>query len=184
MPLYRASQILRPTAVFSNAGGWDGNDGGANLHLYVDEFSADDADFIRGPTDALGVVHQAKVRLPTSGVLKPSVTHSHVLSYRYQKDAAGGQTTAIAVEVQNGDESIVANATHANVSENWTAGTLTLSAAQAANITDYNDLLVQVATDHDLGLGNRRGQVSFIQFLIPRPRMRDRMLRGKTGVGR
>lgn len=136
------AQFARPTAT-TTIGGFETEAAGVtNIHLQIDETSANDADYIiSDPTLTTDIYVTA-----LGTVEDPLSSSGHVVRYRYAKSAAGGATVGLLVELREGYVSegtpgtLIASATHADISETITAGTFTLSAGEANSITDYSDL--------------------------------------------
>jgi len=114
-------------------GSWTDDGGGTtNIYQSIDETVASDSDFIQSETNpASNSLYEATL----SNVTDPAVSTGHIVRYRYRKDNAD-QTINIVVRLKQG-ASTIASATHSNISTSFTAGTFTLSGAEADNITVY-----------------------------------------------
>jgi hypothetical protein len=130
------AQFARPDGDVS-VGAWTTNAGGTtNLFQTIDEASAGDADFVRSELSPSSSAYECSL----SDIEDPQSSAGHVVRYRYAKDAAGGQTVDLTVQLRQGTSTVIASATHTNISETVTAGSFTLSGAEADAITDYTDL--------------------------------------------
>jgi hypothetical protein len=122
---------------------WEEDDGTTtNIFDQIDESSADDNDYIRtvlAPTSDVYVTKLTTIEDPVS-------SSGHVFRYRYRKDAAGGAQINLVVELRQGytnegsPGTLIATATHNNIAETITAGSITLSGGEADSITNYADL--------------------------------------------
>lgn len=143
------AQFARPDADVTD-GNWIKSTGGnVDLYTMVDESSFSDADYIESgvapSTDA--------VVLRLSDVTDPVSSVNHVVRYRYGKDSAAGAQIDIVVQLRQGYVSegtpgtLIASQTHANVADGFTAGSFTLSGAEADAITDYTDLFIRITAN-------------------------------------
>jgi len=135
-------QFARPDADIVD-GAWVKSTGGnVDMFTMIDEATPDDVDYIQ--SELAPAASAYAVRL--SDVEDPLSDANHVVRYRYRKDAAGGATIGVTVQLRQGyvNESsqgtLIHSEVHANVGETWTAGTFTLTAPEAQAITDYSDL--------------------------------------------
>lgn len=140
------AQFARPDADTYNADGWTEDDGtGSPIFDQIDEAVADDLDYIRSALVPTNDVYVARL----SDVTDPLQSTGHVLRYRYAKDAAAGAQINLTVELRQGyvnegtQGTLIASATHNNIGNAITAGSITLSGAEADSITDYSDLFVR-----------------------------------------
>lgn len=127
---------LRPSADVS-VGSWT-NEVGSSTNLYqsIDEFSGDDGDYII--SDPAPVNSAVTFALPA--VTDPGNDTNHTVYYRYSK--TGDQSVSIIVRLKQ-DSTVIKSATHNNVSASFTDGSMSLSEAEAANITNYALLRVE-----------------------------------------
>jgi hypothetical protein len=139
------AQFARPSTD-TTRDNWEEDDGTtASIFDQIDESVADDADYIRTVLTPTSDVYVTKL----STLEDPLSSTGHVVRYRYGKDAAGGDQIDITVELRQGyvnegtPGTLIASATHTNVSSGWTAGTITLSGPEADAITDYTDLYLR-----------------------------------------
>lgn len=129
------AQFARPDGDTS-VGAWATNAGGTtSLFATIDESVANDADFVRSELAPNASAYECSL----SNIEDPVSSSGHVVRYRYAKDAAGGAQINLTVELRQGT-TVIASATHTNISDTVTAGSITLSGAEADAITDYTDL--------------------------------------------
>ena len=137
-------QFARPDGD-SAIGSWT-DDGGGTTDIYqsIDEAQeADDSDFIHSEANpASNSIYVATL----SNVTDPEVSHSHIVRYRYQKNDAN-QTINLIVRLKQGASTTIASNTHNGITTTWTDGEFTLSGAETDNITDYDDLRIEVEAD-------------------------------------
>jgi hypothetical protein len=137
------AQFARPIADLVNQS-WTEDDGTTtDLFDQIDEAVSDDADYVQSalaPTSDVYAVDLGTLEDPVSST-------GHVVRYRYKKNAAGGAQIDLTVQLRQGyvNEStlgtLIATAgTHTNISDTITAGSYTLSGAEADAITNYADL--------------------------------------------
>ena len=158
------AQFLRPDSTITT-NTWSGNINGADLHLDIGAEAASDTEFIANGTNSSDLSEV----IVGSFVEDPANRLNHIVRYRYSKSAAGGNARNITVGVYNG-ATLIAEQTHTGISEVWTAGTFTLSEAEANNITDYTDLRLRFTAAGTTGSqpANRRSvQVSWAEMEIP-----------------
>jgi hypothetical protein len=140
------AQFGRPSTDTVNES-WEEDDGTTvSIFDQIDEVSFDDADFIRS---ALIPTSDAYVTKLTS-VEDPISSTNHTARWRYAKSAAGGAQIDLTVQLRQGYVSevslgtlIATLGTHTNISDTITAGTYTLSGAEADAITNYADLFIR-----------------------------------------
>lgn len=126
---------VRPISDVSD-GTWTDQDGGTNLYAAIDETSASDTDYIKSADIEAGDSDVCEVLL--GAMSAPSVDTDHVIRYRYR--AQGDLTINLTVALRQGTGTQIASATHNGVGASYVDGVLTLSEAEAANITNYHDL--------------------------------------------
>lgn len=133
------AQFARPDSDVS-VGAWTTDAGGTtNLFQSIDESSASESDYIRSELAPSSSVYECGL----SNLVDPLSSAGHVVRYRYQKDAAGGATINLVVQLRQGASTVIASATHNGISETITAGSFTLSSGEADSITDYTDLRIR-----------------------------------------
>jgi hypothetical protein len=135
-------QLGRPVADFGTAAWHDQLGGTTALYAALSEVSPDDATYIEGP-DATLTPSEQKVRIAALG--DPVSSAGHVLRYRYEKDTAAGDSVNLTVTLYAADgTTVIASQQHTGITDTVTAGTLTLSGAEADAIpsADYATGLV------------------------------------------
>ena len=143
------AQLSRPSTDATLGGYTDQGGGAVSIFATIDEVAADDADYIQS---ALAPANAAYVTKLTS-VEDPQSSSGHVVRYRYQKNAAGGAQIDLTVQLREGDVNegtpgtLIAEWTHTNIPSAWTAGSQTLSGAQADAITNYADLFLRFVSN-------------------------------------
>ena len=143
------AQFGRPSTDTTREAWTDQAAGTTNIFQSIDEVVADDADYIQS---ALAPTTDAYVTKLTS-VEDPQVSTGHIVRYRYQKDAAGGAQIDLVVQLRQdyvsevAQGTLIASATHTNIPTGWTAGTFTLSGAEADAITNYANLFVRMTAN-------------------------------------
>lgn len=141
-------QELRPSADRDNTGLWTTGGGSAsNLYAEIDETATDDATtYIKTP-----ILTSSSTRDYTTDLQDGSDPYrnssTHTVSYRYRATNAG---TTLVVTLMQGSTTI-ATQTVTNASTSWTTGTLTLSTAEAAAITDWTDLRLRFQASYTTG---------------------------------
>lgn len=143
------AQFARPDADLLEDN-WTEDDGGVlDIFDQIDEVTADDVDYVHTGLAPVNDVYVARL----SDVTDPVSSTGHIIRYRYSKDAAAGATINLIVQLRQGyvnegtPGTLIASATHNGISETWTAGTFTLSGAEADAITDYADLALRFEAD-------------------------------------
>jgi hypothetical protein len=139
------SQFARPDADLTNQGFVNEVASGTNLYLSLDEVSADDADYAVSavaPTSDVYVCSLSTIEDPVSSA-------GHVVRYRYKKSAAAGAGIDLTVQLRQGYVSegamgtLIASATHADISSTAVSSAINLSGAEADSITNYADLALR-----------------------------------------
>ena len=138
-------QFARPSADTNNPGSYTDQAGGsASLFATIDESAANDADFIRSPTDPVNAVYVTKL----TSLTDPVSSAGHILRARVSTDvASGGNALDYTDELRQGYVNegslgtLIATLSQAGVSgTTWQDLAYTLSAAEADAITDYTAL--------------------------------------------
>lgn len=139
------AQFGRPSAD-TLRDNWEEDDGTTTaIYDQIDETPSDDADYIRTVLVPTNDVYVTKL----SALTDPLQSTGHILRYRYKKDAAAGAQINLTVELRQGyvnegsKGTLITSATHNNISDTITAGSITLSGGEADSITDYTDLYVR-----------------------------------------
>jgi hypothetical protein len=134
------AQFARPTSD-AHAGSWLTDTGAAtNLFATIDETTASDADYIRSPTDP----SNAPVVVKIGAITDPASSTGHIFRYRYLK--SGTATIDLVAQLRQGYVSegspgtLIASASHTNISASATTAALTLTGGEADAITNYGDL--------------------------------------------
>ena len=139
------AQFGRPSADTSIGTYTDQADGTTNIYTTIDEVSASDADYIKSvaaPSTAPYVTALSTLEDPVS-------SSGHVVRYQYAKDASGGAGIDLVVQLRQGyvnegtPGTLIASNTHAGITNTFTAGSFTLSGAEADAITDYTSLFLR-----------------------------------------
>lgn len=126
---------------------WEEDDGTTtSIFDQIDESSADDGDYIRtglAPTSDVYVTKLTTLEDPVS-------SSGHTVRVRRSKDAAGGATINLTVELrqaytnEGAQGTLIATVMSAvAIDENWTTTTYNLSGAEADAITDYTNLYLR-----------------------------------------
>jgi hypothetical protein len=141
------AQFGRPSADTNNPGGYTDQGGGSsNIYTKIDEVTYDDADYIRSPLAPSSSVYVTKL----SNLEDPVSSSGHVLRTRYAKDAAGGATINLVVELRQGyvnegtPGTLICTRTFNGISETFTTDAYSLSSGEADAITDYTSLYVRM----------------------------------------
>lgn len=180
------AQYALPIADISKAGGGTpatqcAGDGDANAFDELDEGFGAGRGSGSGPDDAtsywhLGIqspggVDVAWIECLLTSITDPTVHTSHVARMRRIKTSnctpsASGQQIDTTIQVRQGT-TVIASNTAVGIDETWTTQTLTLSEAQAANITNYTDLRIRVYHDRVGGGAGRHSAVSACELEVP-----------------
>lgn len=137
-------QFARPDATTTLGNYTDHAGGVTNIHLTIDEVSADDADFIRSPISPANEVYVCSL----SDVTDPVSSSGHIMRMRTSTDqASGGETLDFTQQLRQGytnegaQGTLIASQSRTGVSNStWTTSAYTLSAVEADAITDYTAL--------------------------------------------
>lgn len=130
----------RPNADLAR-GGWLNNAGGAELFSAIDEADASDLDFIQSP--ALDDAETDTCELALQDVNNPGVDYGHRIGVRFRKvNVAGTQVANFTVQLVQG-ATVIAGKTYSNVGTGWITDEWEMTPAQAAAITNYDDLRIR-----------------------------------------
>ena len=157
-----SAQFARPDSDVA-LNGWTVS-GGGSLYLAIDETSPSDADFIdelSPPGPNFTVAYQ----MTLSNVTDPVSNSNHIIRYRGRRDQAD-IPLMLQIELRQGT-TLIAQFQDNNIANSFTTFTHTLSAGQADNITDYNNLrfyIYAADTDEDGGVD---AEVSWAEFEVP-----------------
>lgn len=168
------AQFARPNADVTTAS-WTPSTG-ASLFGVIDESTASDTDYILGENST-----NDSCEVALSAVTDPESSSSHIVRYRYRKNASSGNTRNIQVFLYQGGTLIASGTAHTPTTTTWTAGTFTLTGTQADNITDYTDLRLRITQSGTTGgsAGNRRHpQLSWAELEVPDATVIDAAPRG------
>lgn len=141
------AQFGRPSADTDNSGAWtDQAAGSTNIYTTIDEVSPSDADYIESPLAPVSDVYVTKL----TTLEDPVSSSGHTVRIRHAKDAAGGATVNLTVELRQGYVSegtpgtLIATCMNAvALSDTLTTTPYTLSAGEADAITDYTNLYLR-----------------------------------------
>jgi hypothetical protein len=162
LPKYAGGISVAPASDTANPGAWtDEAAASTNLYSKVNEPTADDTTLVQSPLDPVNAALEVKF----AALADPSLSSGHSVQFRYRKDASGGKTLDLTVELRQGG-TVRATTSVTNVGDAWVVGSLNLSAAEADAITDYADLRVRFSANTTGGAGSRRVQVSWARFHI------------------
>lgn len=135
------AQFARPDADLVNES-YTRTPTDTDMYGVIDETSYDDADYVSSPTAPTSDV----LAVGLSNVEDPQVDTGHIVRYRYQKNTTGGAQIDLTVQLRQGyvneatQGTLIHSEPHTNIPNGWTAGTFTLTAPEAQNITDYTNL--------------------------------------------
>jgi hypothetical protein len=165
-PAMTGIQFARPDADVS-IGSWVGDpvNTAGNRYQNIDEATADDGDFVSSPDNP----SSSAATFGLSDVLDPDDDTNHTMRYRYRRlDTGGGSapTINVTVDLMQGD-TVIASNSHSGIGTSWVAGDLTLSGAEAGNITNYEDLRARFTANKSSGSRTSRGEVSWFEFEVP-----------------
>jgi len=143
-------QLARPMAD-TTRDNWEEDDGTTTtIYDQLDETVADDADYIRTQLTPTLDVYVAQL----GSLTDPVSSSGHTLRWRYGKDTAGGAAISLTVELREGYTNegsqgtlIATAATLTDIGAGWTAGSYTLSGAEADAITAYSSLYTRLVAD-------------------------------------
>jgi hypothetical protein len=139
------AQLARPSADSSIGGYTDQSGGTTNIYTTIDETSPNDADYIKSALAPSNAPYVTKL----SSVEDPQNSTGHVVRYRYAKDASGGASINLTVQLRQGytnegsPGTLIKEWTHSDISNSWTTAEQTLSGGEADSITDYSDLFLR-----------------------------------------
>tara|TARA_Y100000310_G_C20442210_1_gene696647 strand:- start:321 stop:860 length:540 start_codon:yes stop_codon:yes gene_type:complete len=138
------TQYARPDAHHSNGvGNWsDGMMGTSNLHLLIDEASADDnTTYIESGAEMDTSPDTAEFTL--GDVDDPESAADHKLVYKALGSGGFGPAPNMTVALYQGSTAI-ASATNTSLSGTYATTTITLSSSEANAISDYTALSVRI----------------------------------------
>lgn len=146
------AQFGRPVSVADNTGVWVDEIGGSTtIYDGIDETSPSDADYIESP---LAPVTDVVTFGLTTSLEDPVSSTGHTVRWRIAKDAAGGATVNLTIELRQGYVSegtpgtLIATCLSAGVvPDAFTSDSYTLSAGEANAITDYTSLFLRFSAN-------------------------------------
>lgn len=126
---------------------WEEDDGTTtDIWDQIDEVVADDLDYVRSALVPTNDVYVTQL----TAVTDPLQSTGHIVRYRYGKDAAAGAQIDLTIQLRQGYVNegtpgtlIATVATLTNIPAGWTAGSYTLTAGEADNITSYSSLYIR-----------------------------------------
>ena len=151
--LVTSPQTATPSSDTYNSDGWtDESAGSSNIYTHIDESSYSDSDYIRSAADPSSDAYVTKL----TSLTDPSSSSGHTLHARYGKDAAGGDTNSLVIQLRQGytnegsPGTLIATAlNNSDISSGWTAVDYDLSGAEADSISDYTDLYVRMVANKE-----------------------------------
>lgn len=139
-------QFGRPDATTVIGNYTDQGGGVTNIHLTIDEVTADDADYIRSPATPVNEACAFSLSNPTD----PVSSTGHIIRMRTSTDLAAQEVLDFVQQLRQtyvseaSPGTLIASQTRAAVSSTtWTTSAYTLSGAEADAITNYNDLFLR-----------------------------------------
>ncbi|HMB77155.1 MAG TPA: hypothetical protein VKN76_12200 [Kiloniellaceae bacterium] len=112
----------------------------ANLFEAINSQVYDDSDHATSSQNPLNDVFAVRL----AEVTDPGVDFGHILKYRYRKVGSG--RADITVKLKQAD-TVIATFSHSDIGSAYSLAEQRLSDAQAASITDYADLRVEVTAN-------------------------------------
>jgi len=143
------AQFGRPSADTSIGGYTDQAAGTTDIYLEIDEVTAEDVGFVRSIVNPAAAPYV--VALTT--LEDPVASTGHIVRWRRGKDAAGGATVNLTVQLRQGyvnegtPGTLIAEKATVAVPDTFTDDTFTLSGAEADAITDYTSLFLRFVAD-------------------------------------
>jgi hypothetical protein len=157
------ANFARPSADISR-GSWTTNSGGTtNLWATIDEAVADDADYV---ISALNANSTYECRL--SSVAPAIIPRAHLIALRGRKDASGGNTKGVTVDLVQGS-TVIGTLDFPDLSATVQQQNVSIPKSMAAGITDYADLRVRLTSTGITtgGSARRRAIVTGIALRVP-----------------
>ena len=151
-----ALQYIRPDADDTD-GGWTTEAGGTSLFGSVDEpTSANDSDYIQSTPDPDHDIVKLRLSNPEMLAMRPSTVR-----YRYRKKGDAGVPLNMTVSLIQGASTTIASWTHTDISASFTTAEQSLTVAEFALISDFNDLFIQFDTYSDWFLADSAIDMDF-----------------------
>jgi hypothetical protein len=157
------ANFARPSADISR-GSWTTQSGGtANLFATIDEAVADDADFV---ISAIGANSTYECRL--SSVAPAIIPRAHLIALRGRKDASGGNTKGVTVDLVQGS-TVIGSLPFPDLPFAVTQQNVNIPKSMASQITNYADLRVRLTSTGITtgGSARRRAIVTGIALRVP-----------------
>lgn len=134
--------ISPPVAVIS-AGGWTDQDGTTTgLVDAIDEFAADDADFIASM--ALDAGESDEITFKLQDMADPQALFGHRMAFRFRKQlVSGNRQASLTVALLYGTD-VVATTVANDIGTDWVSAELELSSAQIEEIETYDNLFLRL----------------------------------------
>jgi hypothetical protein len=157
------ANFARPSADISR-GSWTTQSGGtANLFATLDEGVADDNDYV---ISALNANSTYEVRL--SSVAPAIIPRAHLIALRGRKDASGGNTKGVTVDLVQGS-TVIGTMPFPDLPFAVTQQNISVPKSMASQITDYSDLRVRLTSTGITsgGSARRRAIVTGIALRVP-----------------
>ncbi len=152
--------FVRPDGDQSN-----GNWASAPLFEKIDEDPFNDTDFVQSENDPANDIFEVTLENQTD----PASSSGHIVRYRYQKGQSGGGqpgTINLIIGLYQ-STTLIASATHSNISTGFVPNSFTLTGGEADNITDYNDLRIRFDADKSAGARTSWAEISWAEFETP-----------------
>jgi len=151
------TQYARPDSLVSNAGAWIVSP----LWDLIDETPPADADYIETPNNTGTKLCEVGL----SNVTDPVSDANHIISWRAQRSGTGTKVVQTRIYLYEG---ATLRATTGQYTEGaaFALHTYTLTAGEAASITDYTDLRFRIEGVLT-GTGARVGRVSWAELAVP-----------------
>jgi hypothetical protein len=157
------ASFARPSADISR-GSWTTNSGGTtNLWATIDEAAADDADYV---ISALNANSTYECRL--SSVAPAIIPRAHLIALRGRKDASGGNTKGVTVDLVQGT-TVIGSLPFPDLPFAVSQQNVNIPKSMASQITDYTDLRVRLTSTGITsgGSARRRAIVTGIALRVP-----------------
>jgi hypothetical protein len=158
---------LRPNSDVSNPGGWVDQAGGTtNLYSTIDEVTADDTDYNKGPNCPTNAAMTVGLQSGTD----PESSSGHVVHFRARHPAGSVPATTLTVSLLQNGTLISSLAQLLPISNTWVDYSFTLTGSEADSITDYSQLQLKFnSTRSTACLGSPHSEVSYADLLLPVP---------------
>jgi hypothetical protein len=154
-------QVFYPDEVVGNSGGWEGNDGGTDLHDYLGDL-ADDTEYITTPNiPAGGFNFWATVGLENP--VDPDVLTQHKLDVRARRvTMSAGELKVI---LKEGDTTIATSTITLN--DSFTTHSINFDSDDILNINDYQNLRITFQAKNTALSGAGTVEISGMELEMP-----------------